>query len=431
MTTEYVETRMVLLGDLTPFPGNARHGDRKVLRDSLEANGQYRSLVVRQTGEDTLIVLAGNNTLAALEERGDLEARCEIIQCDDATALRVNLVDNASNDKATYDDEARARLLMLLDGGLTGSGYGEDEADAIIARFEEDMSGVTADDVPGTLGDTRTDADTPRMPDVPENPVTTLGDVWILGPHRIMCGDCLDPKDSERLLEGIVPDLVYADPPYGIRAVPKDGGISRGGYGPGRSKGSQGAVRIQAHKFDPVINDDTTDTARDSFQKLFGLYPESRHVWWGANHYASSAKVPDASCWLVWDKVNGGSDFADCELAWTSHRGAVRMLRHQWSGMFRATERDRPRVHPTQKPVALAVWAFGVVDKGRVCRTVYDPFTGSGSTLLACEREGRKGFGMEISPRYVDVVCKRYQQVTGTVPVLERTGEQHDFGPVN
>lgn len=137
MTTEYVETRMVMLDELEPFPGNARHGDRKVLVESLEANGQYRSLVVRKTEDDRLVVLAGNNTLAALEERGDLEARCEIVSCDDATALRVNLVDNASNDKATYDDEARARLLELLDGELSGTGYDEDEADALIARFEE------------------------------------------------------------------------------------------------------------------------------------------------------------------------------------------------------------------------------------------------------------------------------------------------------
>lgn len=136
MTTTYVETRMVPLADLLPYPGNARLGNRKKLLDSLEANGQYRSLIVRQAGTE-LIVLAGNNTMAALEERGDTEARCEIVTCDDATALRVNLVDNKSNDEATYDDEARARLLDMLDGELSGTGYEEDEADAILARFEE------------------------------------------------------------------------------------------------------------------------------------------------------------------------------------------------------------------------------------------------------------------------------------------------------
>lgn len=137
MTTEYVETRMVPLHQLQPYPGNARHGDRDILVESLEENGQYRSLVVRLEHDGTLTVLCGNNTLAALEHRGDEEARCEIVTCDDSTALRVNLVDNASNDKATYDDRARARLVELLDGELTGSGYTDEEADALIARYEE------------------------------------------------------------------------------------------------------------------------------------------------------------------------------------------------------------------------------------------------------------------------------------------------------
>lgn len=137
MTTEYVETRMIALDSLTPFPGNARLGNRRRLVESLEANGQYRSLIVRQQDDGELVVLAGNNTLAALEERGDTEARCELVRCDDATALRVNLVDNKTNDEATYDDAARAALLELLDGELDGTGYDVDEADAIIARFEE------------------------------------------------------------------------------------------------------------------------------------------------------------------------------------------------------------------------------------------------------------------------------------------------------
>jgi ParB-like chromosome segregation protein Spo0J len=137
MTTEYIETRMVPLEELTPYPGNARVGDRDKLVESLEANGQYRSLVVRQK-DDELIILAGNNTMAALEAKGESAARCEIIHCDDATALRVNLVDNKSNDQATYDQEARAALLRLLDGEVSGSGYGEDEVDGILAQYEEE-----------------------------------------------------------------------------------------------------------------------------------------------------------------------------------------------------------------------------------------------------------------------------------------------------
>lgn len=138
MTTEYIETRMIPLAELTAFPGNARRGNRKKLLESLEANGQYRSLNVRLKDDGDLVVLCGNNTLEALEARGDEAARCEIVRCDDQTALRVNLVDNKSNDEATYDDEARARIILLLDGELSGSGYDEDEVDALVARFEEE-----------------------------------------------------------------------------------------------------------------------------------------------------------------------------------------------------------------------------------------------------------------------------------------------------
>jgi ParB-like chromosome segregation protein Spo0J len=136
MTTEYIETRMIPLSELTLFPGNARRGNRKKLLESLEANGQYRSLIVRDTGGE-LIVLAGNNTMQALEERGDDRARCEVVECDDQTALRVNLVDNKANDEATYDDRARAELLGMLDG-LEGTGYDEEEVDTLVARFEEE-----------------------------------------------------------------------------------------------------------------------------------------------------------------------------------------------------------------------------------------------------------------------------------------------------
>lgn len=154
MTTEYIETRMVPLAELEPFPGNARRGNRTKLLESLEANGQYRSLIVRDTGSG-LVVLAGNNTMDALEARGDEQARCEIVRCDDQTALRVNLVDNKANDEATYDDQARAALLELLDGELGGSGYEEDEVDAIIARFEEEEY----TDVAETVAEYNDDAD--------------------------------------------------------------------------------------------------------------------------------------------------------------------------------------------------------------------------------------------------------------------------------
>jgi hypothetical protein len=163
MTTT-VGTERVPLEDLTPFPGNARRGDVDAILESLRANGQYKPLTVRRHGE-TLTILAGNHTYLALlrHEESDREdcrdwelandrpcqlcvnveaddptALSHLIECDDATATRINLVDNKAADDGSYDDEALAALLASLDGGPVGTGYTDEEADSLLARYEEE-----------------------------------------------------------------------------------------------------------------------------------------------------------------------------------------------------------------------------------------------------------------------------------------------------
>lgn len=153
MTTEYLETRLVPLDELTPFPGNARRGDIGLILSSLRANGQYRSLVVRDDGTD-LVVLAGNHTFLALlrhqETADDCDADCAVcasgagpaavcglLRCDDETAVRINLVDNRANDSATYDDTALLALLSSLDGGLAGTGYDADDLTSLVTGLHE------------------------------------------------------------------------------------------------------------------------------------------------------------------------------------------------------------------------------------------------------------------------------------------------------
>jgi len=157
----YVRTDDVALGDLRPFPGNARRGDPAVILQSLVRNGQFRSLIVRDTGTG-LVVLAGNHTLQALLAHGpgpcgmtttvDGEelpcalcggqdwapvARCEIVTCDDATATRINLVDNRSAELGGWDQEALAELIAGLDGDLEGTGYTDADLDKLVAAIEE------------------------------------------------------------------------------------------------------------------------------------------------------------------------------------------------------------------------------------------------------------------------------------------------------
>ena len=137
-------------------------------------------------------------------------------------------------------------------------------------------------------------------------------------------------------------------------------------------------------------------------------------IFWGGNHYASS--LPSSSCWIVWDKKNAGNDFADAELAWTNQKTAVRIFEHMWNGMLKASERGESRVHPTQKPVALAEWCFE--HYGKLGDKVIDLFGGYGSTLIACEKTGRTGYLMEMSPAYCDVIIQRWENATGKKAVL-------------
>jgi len=130
-------------------------------------------------------------------------------------------------------------------------------------------------------------------------------------------------------------------------------------------------------------------------------------ILWGGNYYG----LPSSSCWLVWDKDNGDNGYADCELAWTNMTRAVRKFKWKWQGMLQEQMGDKkePRVHPTQKPLALMRWCLSLVPEAQ---TVLDPFMGSGTTLVAARLEGRKAIGIEISERYCESAVKRLAQKT-------------------
>lgn len=394
--------------DLRLYHRNPRRGDVERIKRSLAVNGQYRPIVVNagtHTGRPNE-VLAGNHTLKAARDLGWSEIAAVTVDLDDDQAARVVASDNRTADLGTYDDQALLELLAELPD-LDGTGYDPADIEALEAALR-----------PTVLPPALSDPD--DAPAVPADAVTLPGDLWLLGPHRLLCGDATNPEHLDRLTDGVVPGLVYTDPPYGISVVNRHGKIGdKTGYGFGGSMGS----RVPTTAFRPVAGDGTTDAARDAFTLLTATYPEARHVWWGGNYYAAAAGLPDSRCWLVWDKANGDNDFADAELAWTNHGGSVRLLTHMRNGMLRATERGK-RVHPTQKPVALAEWAFDAV-KADPDAVVLDVFAGSGSTLIAAHQTGRPALLAELEPAYCDVILRRYQEHTGTKPT--RDGVPHDF----
>src|ERR1039457_7647877 len=152
MPATFVGTRDVEISALTRFPGNARRGNVEEIRKSLRRHGQYRAIVVRDTGTD-LVILAGNHTRDALEAEGHTAARCEVIECSDDEARRINIADNRLSDMAVDDPDDLVELLSYLDGDYEGTGWTEEDVEALITPPEPPPGNGDPDDVPEAPAD--------------------------------------------------------------------------------------------------------------------------------------------------------------------------------------------------------------------------------------------------------------------------------------
>jgi DNA modification methylase len=230
------------------------------------------------------------------------------------------------------------------------------------------------------------------------HPITRKGDLWLLGNHRLMCGDSTMIDDVERLINGEKADC-YIDPPYGISyKSPSGSGLTK--------RGDYQIIKGDDKEFDPSF--------------FIGFF--EKIISWGANHYCS--RLPNSAQWLVWDKREGDAinNNSDCELAWCNFGGSARLFHHKWNGMIKASEKKEKRLHPTQKPISLHEWVFDICD---LSKNIFDGFLGSGSTLIACEKTNRKCYGMELDEKYCDVILERFLNYSGKMPILESTGETY------
>jgi 16S rRNA G966 N2-methylase RsmD len=284
-----------------------------------------------------------------------------------------------------YESEAQEYADLIADNSIASWSeldLATIQEDALkLKDFDLDLLGIKDFEI---IEKTQGLIDEDEVPE-PKEAIAKLGDLWILGNHRLLCGDSTDILQVEKLMNGEKADMVFTDPPYGMSAVSKSGVLSK-----------------SYHRGD-IMNDDNVNVAKDAYNLCSGL-SVPKLVFWGANYYCSS--LPDASCWLVWDKNNGQSDQMDCELAWTNFKGVTRQF-------TKASEKSN-RVHPTQKPVELIKWCFERWEAG----AVIDLFGGSGSTLIACEKTNRKCFMMELDPHYVDIIVARWEKFTGQKAVL-------------
>jgi len=208
-----------------------------------------------------------------------------------------------------------------------------------------------------------------------------------IGDATLYLGDCMDILPT---LDKV--DAVITDPPYGINENSKKV-ASRGKLAAPKDYGD-----FDWDKAPPPDELIELIRTKAQFQAFFG-----------GNYFT----LPPTSCWLVWDKLNGDNDFADCELAWTNWPKAVRRLQWRWNGMIR--QGNEERYHPTQKPIGVMKWVIELCPKAE---TILDPFMGSGTTGVAAIQMGRKFIGIEREPKYFEIACKRIEQASKQIDMF-------------
>jgi len=331
------------------------------LKDSITRFGLVDPLIVNKNKERKNILVGGHQRFKIAKEMGIDEIPCVEVDLtlDAEKELNIRLNKNVGE----WDYDALANYFDV--GELTDWGFSNDEL-----QFYEDepVQGLIDDD---------------EIPEV-EEAITKEGDLWILGEHRVLCGDATKKEDVERLMDNQKAELLLTDPPYGI-------GID----GQKKSIAKNPKHNRKEHKFKGW------DNKRPS-QKTFNLIMSfaNKHIIWGGNYF--SDLLPPTKGWIVWDKGQKGLTMSDGELAWTSEKNPLRITivnRNQLKGS----------VHPTQKPLSVIQFCLKQIES----KSIFDPFLGSGSTLIAAEKTNRKCYGMELDPHYCDVIVKRWEDFTG------------------
>lgn len=393
------------ISDLQYDPRNARKRTIRssaMIQSSLQEVGASRSIVIDEHNR----ILAGNGTIEAAGQIG-IE-KMIIVDADGETIVAVRrsglteqqkiklaLFDNRTSDLSEWDADVLAELGQEVDlSGLftenelavipanneSGEGSGEEDEEKVSALIDEAESGAIESRV-------------------------SLGQIWKLGRHYIACGDSTNESNVKKLLgdrfKGV--GMVWADPPYGMGLDASYSSMKGYGYYGGGKKHAD------------VIGDEKEFDPR-SLMQMFSSVKE--HFWWGSDYYAELIPEKNDGNWLVWDKRLDedadrmfGSSF---ELVWMKQKHKRTVIRLKWHPMFSLSQEDtKRRVHPTQKPTALCEWCFEKY--GKPDDLIFDPFLGSAPSIIAAQQmEGdRAVFGFELSEAYCEVICRRFESLTG------------------
>ena len=375
-----------------PYLRNARKIPEKAIAKvakSLAEFGWKQPLVVDSEG----VIVVGHTRLLAAKRLGWNEV--PVVVASDLTSAQVKayrLMDNRSHDETDWD-------LDILNLELN---------DLSLESIDLALTGFELPEIERALLNGLDDAAADACPEVPEKPVTRLGDVWVLGKHRLACGDATSAENVATLLDGAKPLLMVTDPPYGVE------------YDPAwrNEAAEKGHIAYAARSVGKVENDGRVDWA-DAYR----LFPGSVVYVWHASMYAvdSGMSIVDSGfeirATIVWGKpgfqISRGHYHWQHEPCWYAVRKGGKA---NWCGdRSQSTLWSVPTLdgqsrtgHGTQKPVELMERSIRN-HKG----DVYDPFCGSGSTLIAADQQGRRCWAMEIDPAYCDVIVDRWERHTG------------------
>ena len=438
MISKELKELLVPIDEVIQRKKNPRKGDLETVKESLEVNGQYRPIVVNRRNNE---ILAGNHTWRAAKELGWQEIAVTYVDVDEEHAAKIVLIDNRANDKAGYNDELLLKILKDMEE-LDGTGYNNGD----IAQILNDIEAKS------TEGETDPD----DIPDV-EDTVAKTGDIYQLGNHRLICGDCTETATIEDLMDGQKANLYLTDPPYGVDYNEKKNDVAKNKNDGQNYNGVDRDIAGDSMTRDQLYNflDDSFAAARTALKPGTPVYVFLADPPRLPFESALAKNKIDVKQILIWVKnsiVLGRQDYQ-----WKHEPilyGWVNGAAHHWYGAFNKStvidnEKDIEKMtkeellelardmkeqiqttiirvkkpsnsdlHPTTKPVELLEKLIN--NSAEHNGIVLDSFGGSGSTLMAAERTGRRCYMSELDPHYIDVIIKRWEDYTGNQAIKVR-----------
>lgn len=408
MTSIVTRSEQVAIDSIHPFENNARIGNIEVIKESLSRNGQYRGIVVNErTGE----ILAGNHTYKAAQSLGWSKIQVDFVDVDDQQARRIVAVDNRANDIAGYNEEALVELLQELDGDLEGTGYEKADLDELIAGLSIGFGGKDED----------------AVPDPPDEPQTELGQIIQLGDHFLICADINDYHFWVPQVEKLAPhgvNLTVTSPPYNI-------GLDK--FKPsGMQKENPGWVNRMGDAYsDSKPEDEYQGEQITLLNQILELTADDGAMFYNHQVRYREKNMISPLFWLqksdwkmrqeiIWNRGGGITLNARMFLPVEQR---IYWLQRGMDNTFHDTAEIKsystiwditPKVDiPMSAPFPVELPRRAIMACSNQGDIVFDPYSGTGTTLIAAHQQKRRFIGTEVNPAYCDVIIERFEKYTG------------------